>query len=402
MTILLFILGSALTIVLTISKTLAVDEVRGHMQRRIIANVEATIDSLPQELAAKWAEEWRGDLAMLLDMPVTAALYARGLRQSANQLKGVPQRRRSAGRVRALICGTVGLTAVVVVVSIEGYPISFILAERIFGVDPWLTIDLITIIGCCVASGMAVVVHYAGRVLGIASASVGVSIASAVIVAVLRITSGEYDQVNWLHGAVAIAVGISLDLLVRVIRATRARAEWAENWLGELAMLPDMPITVALYARGLRQSANQLKGVPQRRRSAGRVRALICGTVGLTAVVVVVSIEGYPISLTVAERIFGADPFLSIAGITIIGCCVASGIAVLVHYAGRVLRVASASVGVSIASAVIVAVLRITSGEYDQVNWLHGAVAIAVGISLDLLVGGIRATRARAKMGELA
>jgi hypothetical protein len=224
MTILLIILGSAVTAVLTIFKTVAVDEVRGHLQRRIIANVEATIDSLPPELAAEWAEEWRSDLAMLIDMPVTAAMYTRRLRESANQLKGVSQRRRSAGWAISFVRRTVGVTVVVVVVSIEGYPASLTVVKAIYGADPWLDITTITLIGCCVASGMAILVHCVCRVLRVASASVGVSIVSAVIVAVLRVTSGDYETVNWLHGVVAIAVGICLDLLVVGIRAMRARA----------------------------------------------------------------------------------------------------------------------------------------------------------------------------------
>jgi hypothetical protein len=90
MNVLLTILGFAAALALTILKALAMDEVRGRIQRHISASIEATIASLPPDLAAEWAEEWRAELAAVKSMPVAAARLARGLRHSASQLIGEP------------------------------------------------------------------------------------------------------------------------------------------------------------------------------------------------------------------------------------------------------------------------------------------------------------------------
>jgi hypothetical protein len=89
-TFVLIILGFAAGLVLVILKALAVDQVRGQIQRRITASVEATIASLPDELQAEYAEDWRAELAAVKSMPITAARLARGLRQSATELIGEP------------------------------------------------------------------------------------------------------------------------------------------------------------------------------------------------------------------------------------------------------------------------------------------------------------------------
>lgn len=86
MSVLLFILGVAVAFALTILRALAVDEIRGRVQRRIVASVEATIASLPEELRAEWADEWRSELASVISMPIEAIALARGLRKSASQL----------------------------------------------------------------------------------------------------------------------------------------------------------------------------------------------------------------------------------------------------------------------------------------------------------------------------
>jgi hypothetical protein len=90
MNVLLAILGLAATLTFFILKGLALDEVRGRIQRRISASVEATLASLPPELAAEWTDEWRAELAAVISMPVAAARLARGLRHSASQLIGEP------------------------------------------------------------------------------------------------------------------------------------------------------------------------------------------------------------------------------------------------------------------------------------------------------------------------
>jgi hypothetical protein len=85
--VLLVILGLPAALAILVFKALAVDQVRGQIERRIRASVDATIASLPSGLAAEWEEEWRADLAETISMPVTAARYAWGLRQSARQLR---------------------------------------------------------------------------------------------------------------------------------------------------------------------------------------------------------------------------------------------------------------------------------------------------------------------------
>jgi hypothetical protein len=52
-------------------RSLAVDEIKGCVQSRMSASVEATIASLPDELQDEWAEEWRAELAANITMPLT-------------------------------------------------------------------------------------------------------------------------------------------------------------------------------------------------------------------------------------------------------------------------------------------------------------------------------------------
>jgi hypothetical protein len=77
-------------LLVTILRTLAADEVRGRIQRRVRQSVEHTVASLPEDLQAEWDDEWRAELAAVISMPLTAARYARGLRQNAAQLVAEP------------------------------------------------------------------------------------------------------------------------------------------------------------------------------------------------------------------------------------------------------------------------------------------------------------------------
>lgn len=83
---LLVILGVPLAVVVLVLKGLAVDEVRGRIERRITDRLEATIASIGPELQAAWGDEWRAELATVIKMPVTAAGLVRGLRAAARQL----------------------------------------------------------------------------------------------------------------------------------------------------------------------------------------------------------------------------------------------------------------------------------------------------------------------------
>ncbi|HTZ86151.1 MAG TPA: hypothetical protein VMB05_05735 [Solirubrobacteraceae bacterium] len=72
--------------VITVVRALAVDEVRGYIQRRITASVDATIESLPPDLQEEWGDEWRAELSSVISSPVTAIKFALGLRLSALEL----------------------------------------------------------------------------------------------------------------------------------------------------------------------------------------------------------------------------------------------------------------------------------------------------------------------------
>jgi hypothetical protein len=86
MRVLLVIPALVVALSLAILKALAVDELQGRMKRHISESVEATIASLPPELAAEWADEWRAEYAAASAMPLTAARLVRGLRHSACEL----------------------------------------------------------------------------------------------------------------------------------------------------------------------------------------------------------------------------------------------------------------------------------------------------------------------------
>ena len=89
MSALLVMAGSATAVALVIVKALAVDEVRGRIQRRVAERLEATIATLPaRTCSVEWADEWRAELRTVISMPIAAAPLARGLRLSASELAG--------------------------------------------------------------------------------------------------------------------------------------------------------------------------------------------------------------------------------------------------------------------------------------------------------------------------
>lgn len=77
------LLGGVAILVL---KSLAVDQLRGYVKQRILASLEATIHALPPELQAEWADEWRAEMAAAIEMPLSAALLARGISNSGQRL----------------------------------------------------------------------------------------------------------------------------------------------------------------------------------------------------------------------------------------------------------------------------------------------------------------------------
>jgi hypothetical protein len=93
----LIALGVLMAIAVAMLRALAIEELHGHIRRRIEASVERTIASLPADLQEEWANEWRGELAATISMPLTAILFARGLRRTAYQLVGKPNLALAAG-----------------------------------------------------------------------------------------------------------------------------------------------------------------------------------------------------------------------------------------------------------------------------------------------------------------
>jgi hypothetical protein len=83
---LLPILGTLAACAAVVVRALAVDEIRGYIQRRITASVDATIESLPPDLREEWGDEWRAELSSIISSPVTATRFALGLRLSALEL----------------------------------------------------------------------------------------------------------------------------------------------------------------------------------------------------------------------------------------------------------------------------------------------------------------------------
>lgn len=86
----LLIAGSAAAIAVLVGRALALDEIKGRVQRHITASLDATIDMLPDELQAEWADEWRAELAAVITMPLTAMQLVRGVRRSAHELLADP------------------------------------------------------------------------------------------------------------------------------------------------------------------------------------------------------------------------------------------------------------------------------------------------------------------------
>ncbi|MGB7684357.1 MAG: hypothetical protein WBL45_01075 [Solirubrobacterales bacterium] len=79
-----------LALAVAVFRALAIDEVRGRIQRRVEESVEATLASLPEEQQAEWGDEWRAEVAAMKSTPFTAIAFARGLRHTAGQLAGDP------------------------------------------------------------------------------------------------------------------------------------------------------------------------------------------------------------------------------------------------------------------------------------------------------------------------
>jgi len=54
MSVVIIVLAAAVTLAVIVVKALAVDEVKGRLQRHLRARLEATIAAMPEELQAQW------------------------------------------------------------------------------------------------------------------------------------------------------------------------------------------------------------------------------------------------------------------------------------------------------------------------------------------------------------
>lgn len=90
MTTVLVVLTFVGVLAVAVARALAIDEVKGRIQRRITARLDETIGALPDALQAEWADEWRAELASIITMPVSAAMFVRGVQRSAGVLVSEP------------------------------------------------------------------------------------------------------------------------------------------------------------------------------------------------------------------------------------------------------------------------------------------------------------------------
>jgi hypothetical protein len=84
--------GAFITRTVEILGALAAGNAGRYVGRSVMASVETTIASLPPELQDEWAEEWHAELTAALSKPITAWLFALGLRESALELENLSGR----------------------------------------------------------------------------------------------------------------------------------------------------------------------------------------------------------------------------------------------------------------------------------------------------------------------
>jgi hypothetical protein len=106
MSTLLAVLAIVGLLALALLRSLALEEARGRIARRVRRSLEQTIESLPPELAAEWGEEWRAELAALESMPLSAIGFARNVRRGAAELAGAPALAGAGGAAGAPVAGT--------------------------------------------------------------------------------------------------------------------------------------------------------------------------------------------------------------------------------------------------------------------------------------------------------
>jgi hypothetical protein len=83
-----FIGAFVLSLVVLVARGLLTDEIKGRVQKRTRAHLDATLDALPAEVRACWEEEWRAELDANLGLPVTAWQLVCGIRRTAAELVG--------------------------------------------------------------------------------------------------------------------------------------------------------------------------------------------------------------------------------------------------------------------------------------------------------------------------
>jgi hypothetical protein len=82
--------AGVVSLVVLIARGVLADEIKGRIQQRTRAHLDATLDTLPAEVRAYWEDEWRAELAAKLGMPVTAWQLVCGIRRTAAELVAEP------------------------------------------------------------------------------------------------------------------------------------------------------------------------------------------------------------------------------------------------------------------------------------------------------------------------
>jgi uncharacterized membrane protein (Fun14 family) len=69
-----------------VAENIATDEVRGRLAKATRGLVYEAVERLPESARGRYAEEWQGELSQVLDRPLTAFIWAVGIRRSARSL----------------------------------------------------------------------------------------------------------------------------------------------------------------------------------------------------------------------------------------------------------------------------------------------------------------------------
>lgn len=203
-----------------IARGVLTDEIKGRLQQRTRAHLDATLDALPTAIRECWEGEWRAELAAKLDMPVTAWQLVCGIRRTAAELvaepalaaaaqtHGAPQRRRLPITPMPQRAGAIRNKRVRALVSRVGAIVRVIeeAADDATGDDSVLSF----VVGGFFLVGLVVVSVLTG-VNGVIRDLVGGAVAGAVagVIGVVADVDGDVGDVG---GFVGLVVGVGVVL----------------------------------------------------------------------------------------------------------------------------------------------------------------------------------------------